>query len=328
MIDGVSLIICTYNGGLLLPPTIKHICKQETDNNINWEVLFINNASTDNTIEVIKSNWDSEIPMRIITENKKGLINARKKGLIEAKYNIVSFIDDDNWIEKNWINEVYTTFNNNPEIGICGSQNKAKYETLPPDWFKWIETSFAVGEQGTEFQDVTQSRGYVWGAGLSLRKDVYFSLIENGFSFFLTGRSGKELSAGEDTELCYAFILAGYQIWYNPQMKLTHYIPEKRLHWDKITGMFKGFGKAHAVLQIYDCFIKHNSGLAKLLTNNIKEYLLFKKNKTKAQLTNTVGNGVYLHYLFLREKNNHSFLKVAFLPNYYSIKKFSKSISK
>lgn len=328
MIPGVSLIICTYNGSKLLPPTIKHILAQKVDNSIKWEVLFINNASTDNTREVIESSWHSEIPMKVIDEEKKGLINARKRGLSEAIYDIVSFIDDDNWIDKSWINEVYNTFQYNPLIGICGSKNKANYEKQPPNWFKWIEESFAIGTQGNSFEDITNQRGYVWGAGLSLRKEVYFKLLENGFSFFLTGRKGKKLTAGEDTELCYAYILAGYQIWYNDKMILTHYVPAKRLLWSKIVKMFIGFGRAHSVLQIYKHFILNKKGVQKLIFNNTKEFFPVFFKKITGKIKNKEGNGKFLHFIFLKEKLIGTIFNINFLRNYNSINNFRKSVSK
>ncbi|MCK4664383.1 MAG: glycosyltransferase family 2 protein [Bacteroidales bacterium] len=328
MIDGVSLIICTYNGSKLLPLTIKHILDQETDLRIHWEVLFINNASTDDTNDVILNCWKSKIPMRIINEDKQGVIYARQRGLVEAKYDIVSFIDDDNWINDNWIEEVYSTFLNNPLITICGSKNKAKYEINPPECLSWIEESFAIGSQGESFEDITIKRGYVWTAGLSLRKDVYFSLIEKGFSFFLTGRKGKKLSAGEDTELCYAFILSGYQIWYNERMTLTHFIPAQRLQWTRIIQLFEGFGKAHSVLQIYKLFIDNKNSILILFYNNIKDYSKFFIQRLLGQIKNNEGNGKYLHYLFIKERFISTVFNYNFINNYFSINKFRKSVSK
>ncbi|MDZ7776447.1 MAG: glycosyltransferase [Bacteroidales bacterium] len=157
--DGVSLVICTFNGSQFLPKTIDHIIKQRVPTKIPWEVLFINNASSDNTDEVIKQCWKSEIPMKIIPEEQKGLIYARLRGIKEARYDLISFIDDDNWICRNWVNEVYEVFHANQDIGVCGSKNEAVYEITPPNWIKKIEHSFAVGEQAKISGDVTNKKG-------------------------------------------------------------------------------------------------------------------------------------------------------------------------
>ena len=328
MKQGITLAICTYNGKRLLIDTIPFILKQRISKHIEWEVLFIDNASTDNTHEAIKKLWgDNSIPMRIIAEPKKGLINARKRALNEAAYSIVSFIDDDNWIEENWIEKVYEVFNSNLKIGVCGSYNKAFYEKQPPTWFKWIEQSFAVGRQGEISGDITESRGYVWGAGLSLRADVYKKMVAAGFATILTGRTGNELLAGEDTELCYAFVLAGYKIYYNEQMQLTHFIPSKRLHWQKIVSMYRGFGKAHAVLQLYVGIIQKES-LLQLFVRNWREYINAKRkrNYTKKKTINE-GDGDYLNFVFQQNRFNGSMKLSITILNWRKIKRFYKKMN-
>jgi len=253
---GVSLIICTYNGAKLLPATISFILKQEFPEPIPWEVIFIDNASSDNTVKVIEGNWEGPIHMRIVHEPEPGLVHARQRGIAEARYEYLSFIDDDNWIDPDWISQVYRFFEMHDRAGICGGKNTAVFETDPPAWFSEIQGNFAVGRQGEITSDITDSRGYVWGAGMSLRKSVMETILAGGFKSALTGRKGKELLAGEDTELAFAFRLAGWQIWYCQELGLQHYIPESRFSWPYLIRLYRGFGKSRALFAAYRAAIK------------------------------------------------------------------------
>ena len=55
MSKGVSVIVCCYNSALRLPETIRHIVQQETPAEIDWEVVIVNNSSTDNQISIYNS---------------------------------------------------------------------------------------------------------------------------------------------------------------------------------------------------------------------------------------------------------------------------------
>jgi len=249
--QGVSLIICTYNGAHLLQQTLSFILRQKVPAFVSWEVLVIDNASTDNTADVVMNAWQSSIPLRIINEPRKGLIYARYRGITEAKYEYLSFIDDDNWIDENWIVNIFEVFRRNPAVGICGSNNSAAFEIDPPPWFENIRAGFAIGRQGMISGDITNTRGHVWGAGMSFRKSAFDKIRQAGFESILTGRKGNKLAAGEDTELAFAFRLGGGRIWYEDELKLQHYIPAKRFDWNYILRMYKGFGESRALFLIY-----------------------------------------------------------------------------
>ncbi|MBV8729549.1 MAG: glycosyltransferase family 2 protein, partial [Acidobacteriia bacterium] len=124
---GVTIIICCHNAAERLVPTLRHLLAQQTSGAIPWEVLVVDNASTDGTAEVARSVWpaDHSAPLRVTVEPRLGLGYARARGLTEARYEYASFVDDDNWVGPQWIETVCTIFDGNPEIGACGSRNEA-----------------------------------------------------------------------------------------------------------------------------------------------------------------------------------------------------------
>ena len=251
---GVSVVICCYNSSKVLPKTLKYLLNQKVPDTIPWEILIINNASTDNTSETAKEILESsfcKVPFTIVKEPEPGLSAARLKGLNTAKYGYIIFCDDDNRLQEDFVRISYETMESNKEIGVLGGQSIAEYEVLPKPWFKDWKNSFAIGKQGKNEGDITWTTGFVWGASMVVRKEAWESLVSKGFRSILTDRKGNTLSAGGDTEICYALRNEGWKIWYNPGLKFRHYISSGRLNWKYLRKLFRGFGNASAGLDEY-----------------------------------------------------------------------------
>jgi glycosyltransferase involved in cell wall biosynthesis len=249
---GVSMVICCYNSSLRIGSTLDYLQKISAKE-IPWEVILVDNSSDDNTIIVAQNTWNKNPVTRftVVSENKRGLMNARIKGVQCAAYNIISFIDDDNWVEPDWINKVFSIMQNDSLLAACGGSADGLTQKKLPDWFDEFSHSFAVGKQQPLNGYVNPEKGYLWGAGLNIRKKAWEDLFSSGFKSLLKGRTGKSLSAGEDSELCFAWIILGWKLWYDDSLKLKHFIPESRLSISYLEKMYEGFGKAEVILSLY-----------------------------------------------------------------------------
>lgn len=252
--DGISVVICCHNSSSRLAETLNHLKRQIVPSKIPWEVIIVDNASTDNTADFAKSFWDGNpvVPFKIVHEPKIGICHARLQGIREAKYNIISFIDDDNWVGPDWISLVFETMAQNPRVGACGGIHKAVCESKIPWWFKKFQNSFAIGPQGDWGGHITESRGYLWGAGMNIRRVAINEAINNGsFKNYLSGRKGAWLSSGEDSEFSYALRLNGWLLLYEPRLQLDHFLPASRLEWTYLRRLHRGFGAADPSLFAY-----------------------------------------------------------------------------
>lgn len=263
--NGVSVIVCTYNGADRLADTIRHIARQKVDPGILWEVILVDNASTDNSKEAAREEWNKHkcrAKLRIVDQPVPGKQLALEKGYEEAKYEYWITCDDDNWLEENFVQLTYEIMSSNKNVGALGGPNEALCELEPPEWFKWFQKDYAAGPQGDIYTgkvsegDITWKRGFVWGAGMVVRKSAWEKLIADGFRTSMSCRKGTELSSGGDSEACYALVLAGWHVWYDTRLKLKHCMPAGRLHWDYLTRLFSGFGVATVGLELYEKAIK------------------------------------------------------------------------
>jgi cellulose synthase/poly-beta-1,6-N-acetylglucosamine synthase-like glycosyltransferase len=184
-------------------------------------------------VEVARESWPDDAPasLRVVTEPRLGLSFARSAGVEAARYELVCFVDDDNWVGADWVETVAEVMRAQPTVGACGGRSEAVFEGEPPHWFARYQASYAVGTQGDGPGDVTETRGLLWGAGLTVRKSAWRGLQEEGFTFRAPDRQGAALTSGGDSELCLALRLRGWRLWYDPRLRLQHYLPANRLTW-------------------------------------------------------------------------------------------------
>jgi len=111
----VSVIIPTYNRSQLLKEAIESVLKQRFD---DFEILVIDDGSTDNTHTVVESIADNRI--KYYYKNNGGQSSARNFGLIKAKGQYVALLDhDDLWHDNNYLDIMMKNMESQPECGAA-----------------------------------------------------------------------------------------------------------------------------------------------------------------------------------------------------------------
>ena len=108
----ISFVIPAYNEENYLKDCLKSIFRETENKNYNYEIIVVNNASIDKTIEVAKSFKN----VKIIDEPKKGLVYARKAGYLASKGDLIANIDSDSRLTPGWIKTVSTEFENDKKL--------------------------------------------------------------------------------------------------------------------------------------------------------------------------------------------------------------------
>ena len=307
--NGVSVIICTYNGRQRLEPTIFHILKLEAV--CAWELIIIDNASSDSTSEYcseLLASSGGQLCWRIIYEEKPGLIHARLRGLRESKYGIVLYCDDDNSLSADYLQIGFEIFKDNPNVGALGGFGIPVFEVnKKPTWFDRYSHSFAVGPQSSHDGKLMEFPAELYGAGTFLRKEVILYFYDRGFETVMTGRVGNKLVSGDDVEWCYLIQLLNYEIWYDHRLTFTHRMPAARMQWKYYLKLKEGIASGAASFLPYTCLFKDRSmgvigfGMHWFL-NGLKSTLIFMYNKFKMSLISTLTPEIELANLILRAK--------------------------
>jgi len=246
---GISIVICCHNGASRLPATLSHLCSQKRPQ-VPWEVLLVDNGSTDGTAEVARSCWENNtVPLRVVHEPSLGVRFARERGLAEAIYPFVGFVDDDNWLANDWVGVAYEIISSDLNLGAVGSIRTPACEGFLPAWFENFHSPYAIlTDADLETQGPFE---YLPTAGLCIRKGAWETLNQKGFHFKLTGRMGKKLTGGEDAELTMALRLSGWKLRVDHRLRLQHFLPNQRLQWTYLRRLLRNYGQSQVFLDAY-----------------------------------------------------------------------------
>ncbi|HLP21173.1 MAG TPA: glycosyltransferase [Chitinophagales bacterium] len=260
MKTGISVIICCYNSAKRLPETLQHLLQQQTKD-LDWEIVIVDNASTDNTAalacDILQQNLTSD-KYKIVSESQPGLIYARKKGFSIAQFDKLLYCDDDNWLDENYIQNASDILNQHPEIMILGGKGEPVFEKARPVWFDKYQGSFAVGPQGSVTSGIERVNA-VYGAGTIIRRILFDQLQQVQFESLLTGRKENQLISGEDIELSRVAGYFGYYIAWSPQLTFKHLMTEGRMNWAYLKKLNFGFGRMRLYLHAYTYTETHNT---------------------------------------------------------------------
>ena len=224
---GVSVIICCYNSAIRLPETLKHLALQNANAELNWEIIIVDNASSDDTSLVARKEWgkyrQQSIDFKVVDQPIVGLSNAREKGIMSAKYEYVLFCDDDNWLFDNYVETAFNIMSQDSSIGVLGGCGLYEPE-LPVNPEIASHTGYYVNGK----QTWAETDHWVYGAGATYRKSVYMDLKNKGWQQLTSDRIGDKLSSGGDVEICFMIYLSGYKILADERLLFKHFVPSKR----------------------------------------------------------------------------------------------------
>lgn len=101
----VSIVIPAYNEEKYIGDTLFSLLKSEQKTDINYEVILVDNNSTDKTVEVAKK-FTQGMNLRVIKESRQGRGAARARGFREAKGEIILSADADTIFYQGWVEKL------------------------------------------------------------------------------------------------------------------------------------------------------------------------------------------------------------------------------
>jgi glycosyltransferase involved in cell wall biosynthesis len=237
----ITVAIPTYNGAERLPEVLRQLQRQQQTEAIAWEILVVDNNSSDCIQEVI-SHFQATMPhLRWCQESMQGEGFARRRAFSEARGELVAFLDDDTIPDTHWVSAVVRFAKIHPQAGAYGSRVHADYAVPPPPNFDRIAAFLAITERGNQpLLYGKSSRLLPPGAGLVVRKSVWQQYVPE--KMILTGRVEGNMLTGEDLEMLSHIQASPWEIWYNPAMEITHKIPAWRLEKKYLVPCLRGIG--------------------------------------------------------------------------------------
>lgn len=240
----VTVILCSYNRCGDLAGALESIAASQMPSSVAWEVLVVDNNSTDKTREVTE-DFCRRYPgiFRYLLESTPGKSYALNAGIANARGDVLVFTDDDVTMEPTWLQNLTTPFQDGGCAGTSGRTLPAQKFTVPPwlpdnHWDSWAGILCAYFDLGDSPCELLRPP---YGANMAFRKSLFEK--HGGFRVDLGPRPGNQIR-NEDTELGRRLLAAGERLRYVPSAVVYHPVPEGRITQEYFLSWWFDYGRA------------------------------------------------------------------------------------
>lgn len=216
----VSVIVPTVNRCHWLREALETLADQEIGDGLTYEIIVVDNNSTDQTASVVKQFASSSpVPCRYFLETARGDAQARNRGIAEAKGQWLAFFDDDQFAPRRWLIELMRCADltqaevvGGPVLLAIDDDRRESLGKICREHLREIDIS----------QDVVEYQGkQLPGTGNALvRRDVMEQLDRFSLNF---------PAGGSDSDFFLRARAAGLKLVYSPKAAIRHRVDEKRL---------------------------------------------------------------------------------------------------
>ena len=220
----VSVVVCTYNGSRTLQDTLTGLKQLEYP---NFEVIIVDNGSNDGLTSKIAQHSG----FRVIRTAQSGLGAARNVGLLEARGEIVAYIDDDARPDPHWLQYMANSFMSSSHCAMGGPN-------IPPPGDGRIAECVANSPGGPVHVLLTdQIAEHIPGCNMAFRK----SCLEA-----VGGFDPQFRVAGDDVDICWLLQSRGWTLGFSPAALVWHH---RRNSITAYLGQQGGYGRGEALLE-------------------------------------------------------------------------------
>jgi glycosyltransferase involved in cell wall biosynthesis len=230
----ISVAVCTRNQAGLLARSVASVLPQLGP---DTELLIVDNASTDETPQIVVALAAKNPTIRVCHEAKPGIPFARNAALLNAQGRYILFFDHDELVDPGWL-DAYRSFLKNPPVnnlGCVGGPYIEQHEAPVPTWLDPHYGAYSLAS----------ATGRLDGG----------STPANGNCAYPTelvvrmGGFHPDVPRQSDTELNLRLRKAGYELWWLESARVRHIIPASRLRFKAQARLWRQEGRDSAVLR-------------------------------------------------------------------------------
>lgn len=221
----LTVLLATHNGARTLPrvlDTYQHIEVQ----NFDWKIIVVDNASTDETPELLRA-YSSQLPMLVLRTEQQGKNIALNIGLEHIEGDLVVLTDDDAVPDADWLTSIQSASVENPEYDIFAGRIDALWPEHTPEWIHRLVNlgaTYAITPAGLHCGPIPA--GQVWGPNMAIRRRVF----DAGHRFNESvGPSRGQYIMGSEVEFTCRLERAGYKSWFTSSAGVGHIIREHQI---------------------------------------------------------------------------------------------------
>lgn len=207
----ISVIVCSRNRADQLARCL-HAFGQADAPPGAWELLVVDNGSTDHTREIVAQRSRAErLPARYLREDEPGLSRARNRGLAAAAGDLVAFTDDDCLVSPTWLPAIVRAFASDGNLMVLGGRVDLADPGDAPVGIRPFPDELHI----SEMHHITER---LIGCNMAFRSDVFrrIGLFDPKLG------AGTRIGSSEDLDMFYRARKAGMTLRYEPQVRVRH----------------------------------------------------------------------------------------------------------
>jgi glycosyltransferase involved in cell wall biosynthesis len=246
------VVVPTYNRAADVEQLLACLSRQELKPDVSWEVIVVDNASTDGTQATLE-RWRGRLPLRIEREPKRGSSAARNRGTRVARGRLIAYADSDVLVGPAWLQSFVTAAEEYPDVAFFSGLHLQRYEVSPPSWYVGVgQGTLGAASIGAPPTMATS----VWGGNWACRIEALESV--GGFD---TRLGPKDLPAkdwrivGNEGELFDRLSAAGFKgLLLRAESSAGHHkVPPDETRLAYVLRWYFGLGRGEALRAVEPC---------------------------------------------------------------------------
>ena len=243
----ISIAICTWNRARLLDQTLESISHLNIPKGLDWELVLVDNNSTENAVPLVISGWRSQLPLVTAIEKEQGHSAARNRAVELASGDYIVWTDNDVLVSRDWLAAYADAFRKNPDTDYFGGKIQPVFEGYEPDWISdtWdiCAPVYATRDLGEEPIELGPDR-LPYGANFAVKTKVQRkNLYDTKW-----GRKTSQMVGEDEVSVLRSIIEQGGKGRWVPDAKLNHFIPEDRATEEYVASYYFGQGITNAMI--------------------------------------------------------------------------------
>ena len=242
----ISVVICTYNRSVYIKDAMVSLYNQTLSKDA-YEVIIVNNNSTDRTQEVCEAFISShpEAHFYYFNESSQGASFARNTGAAHAGSPLLCFMDDDAIADKDYLERIVHFFEQYPDAGGLGGRIIPRYIPREPKWMSHYVSSLVGHFHYSDTVSVFAPNKYPLESNMIIRKTDFDAI--NGFDPALPGVVGTLRIGGEGKDFFFRLKALGRTIYYDPAIRVQHVVETVKLTREYMYRVASGIGRGERV---------------------------------------------------------------------------------
>lgn len=241
----IAVLIPTFNRSSMLADVLDGLAAQTAARDA-FEVLVLDDGSTDDTADVVASRSSGDLDLRYVRQDNAGLNTARNHAAASTEAPLLVYLDDDVLLPPDYVDQMLAAFRHHSDADAVAGRIVLLFEADKPRWLSENLRLYLSEYDRGDNVEVLAPPEYPRGASFAIRREALDRL--NGFVAHLDRRGTSLVSSGEQ-ELFQRLHGSGGKIVYWPGARVEHRVPPERVTLDYFRRRARAQGISDALLE-------------------------------------------------------------------------------